>query len=144
MKKVLLLLAVLCSYCTLQAQTTTLTDSVTTPIQDQVYNLFSNYNTSQATSGFLLDRGFSLAPLELYTGDIRHDTCDLNLWKAAYLSLFTSQVQNKMTDPNTTIKTLGGTATGSTPIALGVLYYKAHRFKANAFDNGDVTITKAK
>lgn len=135
-------LALLCPV--LNAQVITATNPVTTSYEDEMASVFSSFNTSQVTSGLLLDKGYQLAPLEKFNGTASSSPCDLTLWKTTYLSLFTAQLQNSMADPDLTIKGYGVQPTGSMPIQIGLLYFKAHRFKKDAYTNGEVNIVSNK
>jgi hypothetical protein len=100
---------------------------------------------SKVTTGLLKEFGVRHNEVELFNGTISSDNLvDEIQWQSLYSSLYSMRVgaTTTMTDPATMFSNLAGQQAASPDILLlAVQYYQYQQYKANAYTNGDVTVS---
>ncbi|MFT6844386.1 MAG: pimeloyl-ACP methyl ester carboxylesterase [Flavobacteriales bacterium] len=136
MKKIMILCTLSAWISTVDAQT-----SASGTFFDELHNKFTGFNMSQASTGIVTDLTLRMAPLEWFDGTLQTNRyVSSDLWKAAYLTLYTSQLDNVSTlqHPSNTYRPYYSQATETTPIPVGILHYHYNKLKPDAYVNAEI------
>jgi len=113
---------------------------------NRMNHIFGNIDKSKVTTGYLKEYGIKLTSLEAYNGVLSDSNrVDVTQWQSLYSSLYSMRVgtvATAMASPTSTFANLK-TQQNASPgvVLLAALYYPYQQYKANAYTNGDVTVS---
>ncbi|PQV51600.1 putative secreted protein (Por secretion system target) [Jejuia pallidilutea] len=112
---------------------------------NRMQHIFGNIDKTKVTTGYLKEFGIRFNEVEAYNGAIASDNLvDKTQWQSLYSSLYTMRVgtvAQNMTNPSTVFNNLKTQQTGTKTYFLAAQYYTYQQYKANAYTNGDVTVS---
>lgn len=137
MKKDLLFVVCLVTFCNVQAQNSS--------YANRMQHIFGNIDKNKVTTGYLKEFGVRFANIEACNGNLSADNfVTKSEWQAIYSSLYSMRVGQgaiNMTSPQTINNQFDTQQNNTEDVLIAVQHYNYQQYKTNAYTNGDIKIS---
>ncbi|MFV0566697.1 MAG: hypothetical protein ACK5NB_12805 [Flavobacteriaceae bacterium] len=137
MKRIILFLVCLVTFCNVQAQNSS--------YANRMQHIFGNINKNKVTTGYLKEFGVRFANIEACNGSLSaNNFLTKSEWQAIYSSLYSmrvGQVATNMASPHTVNINQKNQQNNTNDILITIQHYNYQQYKTNAYTNGDVIIS---